>query len=75
MYPCEKTHRCTGSLLARVSIRKNAATSRWPGASTYPYWSLWSRDYDFDYDVYHENHVASIQFCPFCGKKFEEEKQ
>lgn len=70
---CEKTHRCAGSLAAKVGIRKNATRFRYTSRDDIREgWTLWCIKYDIDYDCYHNNCVATIIFCPFCGKRLED---
>ena len=69
---CEKTHRCAGSLAAKVGIRKNAQRFKYASKDDVcEGWSLWRIDYDIDYDCYYDHHVATITFCPFCGERLE----
>ena len=72
MYACEKTHRCKGSLENEVSIRKNANKSRWSNTGVYEGWTLWKAEYDLEYDCYHDNVIARISLCPFCGVGLED---
>lgn len=54
-----KTHRCQGSLEAKMSIRYGGGSSWW----------LYKPVHDFDWDTYYLNGITKINFCPFCGKK------
>ena len=71
-WPCEKTHRCKGSVAAKVSIRKNAAISILFDAGIYSGWSLCFMRYDTDYMCYHNYLIAQIKHCPFCGTRLED---
>lgn len=71
-WPCEKTHRCAGSLAAKVSIRKNAQRFKYTNKDVVrDGWTIWCVDYDIDYDCFYDNYVAAITFCPFCGERLE----
>lgn len=71
-WPCEKTHRCDGSLRYGVSIRKNAASVYWGETGAYHGWTLWDRACDLEYDCWHERCIGTIAFCPFCGERLED---
>lgn len=68
-WKCEKTHRCSGSLENRISIRKNANRWHYDADGIVTGWTLWNREHDLDYDCYLDIMVARITFCPFCGKR------
>lgn len=65
------THRCSGSLGSRCSIRRLSV-----GADPRHYrprmepdgrWYLYVQEEDWDWDYTYMNRVATIRFCPFCG--------
>lgn len=67
-----KNHRCEGSLKAKISIRYCRLMEGYNLDMDWNIeaWRLFNRRFDYDYDCYHENHVAKIEYCPFCGEKF-----
>lgn len=72
-WPCRKTHRCKGSIDAKVSIRSNAQHNKYCEADgIYAGWTLWSVDYDIDWDVHVSTRIATITYCPFCGMRLED---
>lgn len=68
-----QTHRCEGSLKAKVSIRFSKAFPGWNfGGGDYEAWRLFHLEYDSEYDTKYLSHVSKIDYCPFCGEKLDE---
>lgn len=67
-----KTHRCKGSLKAEVSIRYDYKYTNLRLKDDYKHWRLFKSTLDNEWNKY-LLHVAEIEYCPFCGKKLEEE--
>ncbi len=66
------THRCMGSLKARVSIRYEKGWNFKDGRDA---WWMYQPLYDYEWDTTVLTTVAEIRFCPFCGQKLEEPKE
>lgn len=68
-----KTHRCEGSVNANVSIRKYTRTTPIVWKEDLNKWLLQSNEFDFDYDYHYLSTIAEIKYCPFCGKRLEDD--
>lgn len=67
-----KTHRCEGSLKARVSIRyEKQYPISWRMEDDKDAWRLFHQISDYEYDNI-KCHVSEIKYCPYCAKKLEE---
>jgi hypothetical protein len=63
------THRCSGSLKAKSSIRYGR---RWDNLKTGEYgWYLRLMRRDSEYNVYRPEITITILHCPFCGVELE----
>lgn len=68
-----KTHRCTKSLKAQVSIRYTYKSDFLRTKNDTKAWRLFHYIPDYDYDTMIPYHVAEIEYCPFCNKDLSEE--
>lgn len=68
-----KTHRCEGSLKAKVSIKYCRFMDDYNLEEDFNKltWRLYQYIFNYDWDRYHKNHVGEIKFCPYCGEKLE----
>ena len=65
-----KTHRCEGSLKARISIRYcDPYKTRFTEYN--PKWYIFYHWTDMEWDVEGISPNCVIQYCPFCGIKLE----
>ncbi len=63
------THRCEESLKAGVSIRRDLKYDLIKVSSDYKSWRLFMFIDDIEYNCISREHVAEINYCPFCGIK------
>ena len=69
-----KTHRCEGSLKAKVSIRYSHRYPKWSNQGDKVTWRLFQLEIDSEYDTKYLSHVSEIKFCPFCGEELKIER-
>lgn len=67
-----QTHRCKSKNPLCVGIKKDYVLK--PDGFVYPGWRIIVRCYDHDKGRYNEMPLERIKYCPFCGKKLEDEK-
>lgn len=67
----KKTHRCEKSIKEGVSIRFCDPFDII--IQEEPSWWLLRHEHDFDYNSHYLRPLSKIGFCPYCGKKLEEE--
>lgn len=65
------THRCEGGLNQGVSIRFTNRFGNWKVEGDYEAWRMFKaiQDTEFVCGGYYMEHIAKINYCPFCGEK------